>query len=75
MGSAMMGPDYSWWHGFYELKRNYQHLVLLAEEAKAAGHGSPVYVPGSGGKNFTPDTVTPLPGGWKNIKELKGKPQ
>jgi hypothetical protein len=53
MGSAMMGPDYAWWHGFYELKRHTQHFMKLAEEAKKAGHGSPAPVPGSGGKNLT----------------------
>ncbi|MCE5251297.1 hydroxylamine oxidoreductase [bacterium] len=74
MGSAMMGPDYSWWHGFYDLKRSYQHLVRLSEEAKEKGHGSPVYVPGSGGKNFTPDAVDPLPQGWDKVKNLKGRP-
>ena len=23
MGSAMMAPDYAWWHGFYELKHRF----------------------------------------------------
>lgn len=53
MGSAMMGPDYSWWLGFYDLKKNYRRLVVLAEEARKTGHGSPIAVPGSGGKNLT----------------------
>ncbi len=74
MGSAMMGPDYSWWHGFYDLKRTYQHFIKLAEEAQEAGHGSPVYVPGSGGDNLTSDSVDPLPEGWKKVPNLKGKP-
>ncbi len=74
MGSAMMGPDYSWWHGFYELKRGYQHIVGLAEEAKKAGHGSPAFVPGSGGKNMTPDAVDALPKGWEKVKNLRGMP-
>jgi hydroxylamine dehydrogenase len=74
MGSAMMGPDYSWWHGFYELKHSYQHFIKLAEEVKEQGHGSPVYVPGAGGKNLTPSKINPLPAEWDNIKNLKGKP-
>ena len=30
MGAAMMAPDYSWWHGFYECKKRY---VGFMEEA------------------------------------------
>ena len=61
MGSAMMGPDFSWWHGFYDLKKNYRTLVTLAEEARKRGNGSPIAVPGSGGKNLTVDPVEALP--------------
>ena len=32
MGTAMMAPDYAWWHGFYELKHRYVHLMDLAEK-------------------------------------------
>jgi len=74
MGSAMMGPDYSWWHGFYDLKKTYQHLVRLAGEAEEKGHGSPVFVPGSGGENLTPDEVEPLPSVWDDVEHLKGRP-
>ncbi|EPR37484.1 hypothetical protein dsx2_0830 [Desulfovibrio sp. X2] len=31
MGSAMMAPDYAWWHGFYECKH---HLVTFMQEAE-----------------------------------------
>jgi predicted heme/steroid binding protein len=27
MGAAMMAPDYSWWHGFYELKKRTVQLM------------------------------------------------
>ncbi len=74
MGSAMMAPDYAWWHGFYDLKKTYQHFVHLAEEARKAGHGSPTFVPGSGGKNLTPADVSPLPEGWKDVKNLRSLP-
>ncbi len=74
MGSAMMGPDYSWWHGFYELKKTYQHFIRLAEEVEKNGHGSPVYVPGSGGKNLTSAKIKPLPEAWDDVKHLKGRP-
>ena len=75
MGAAMMGPDYAWWHGFYELKKHYLKLVHLAEKVEKDGHGSPVYVPGSGGKNLTPAKVAPLPAGWKDVPHLQGVPQ
>jgi len=31
MGTAMMAPDYAWWHGFYEVKHRY---VTFMEEAR-----------------------------------------
>ena len=31
MGAAMMAPDYSWWHGFYECKKRYNGFM---EEAR-----------------------------------------
>ena len=31
MGAAMMAPDYSWWHGFYECKKRYNSFM---EEAR-----------------------------------------
>ncbi len=74
MGSAMMGPDYSWWHGFYDLKKTYQHFMKLALEAEEKGHGSPMYVPGSGGENLTPADIAPLPGGWDDVEHLEGRP-
>jgi len=27
MGSAMMAPDYAWWHGFYECKKRYNKIM------------------------------------------------
>jgi hypothetical protein len=75
MGAAMMGADYAWWHGFYELKKHYNKFIHLAEKVRKDGHGSPVYVPGSGGRNLTPADVAPLPEGWKDVKHLKGKPE
>jgi len=75
MGAMMMGPDYAWWHGFYDLKICYHEIVALAEEAKARGHGSPVFVPGSGGENLTPADSPSLPGAWKNVPHLEGVPE
>ena len=74
MGAAMMGPDYAWWHGFYDLKKAYQEFMELEQQARRDGHGSPVYVPGSGGKNLTSKKVKALPAGWKDVKHLQGMP-
>ncbi len=75
MGAMMMGPDYAWWHGFYDLKRTYQHIVELAEQARAAGHGFATFVPGAGGPNLTTAPVAPLPQAWDQVKELRGRPR
>ena len=32
MGSAMMAPDYAWWHGFYECKKRYVTFMQEANE-------------------------------------------
>jgi hydroxylamine dehydrogenase len=37
MGSAMMAPDYAWWHGFYELKHRFINLKEASEEALKTG--------------------------------------
>lgn len=41
MGTAMMAPDYAWWHGFYECKKRFNLLMheageLIKENKKAA---------------------------------------
>ncbi len=37
MGAAMMAPDYSWWHGFYELKHRWIALKKDAEAIRREG--------------------------------------
>jgi len=37
MGAAMMAPDYAWWHGFYELKHRFNHIVVEAEALRQGG--------------------------------------
>ncbi len=32
MGAAMMAPDYSWWHGFYECKKRFNNFMEEAED-------------------------------------------
>ncbi|MBI5551200.1 MAG: CopD family protein [Desulfobacterales bacterium] len=34
MGTAMMAPDYAWWHGFYELKHRFVDLHAMADDMK-----------------------------------------
>jgi nitrate/TMAO reductase-like tetraheme cytochrome c subunit len=31
MGTAMMAPDYAWWHGFYECKKRLNHFMHEAK--------------------------------------------
>ncbi|MDA8139701.1 MAG: multiheme c-type cytochrome [Desulfobacteraceae bacterium] len=38
MGTAMMAPDYAWWHGFYELKHRFAHIEGMANELKKKGN-------------------------------------
>ena len=56
MGSAMMAPDYAWWHGFYECKNRYvlfmkEGLDLIEHNEKA--YKAPDY------PNATGDTTRP----------------
>lgn len=32
MGTAMLAPDYAWWHGFYECKKRYSNYMEEARE-------------------------------------------
>jgi len=32
MGTAMMAPDYTWWHGFYECKKRYNNFMEEAND-------------------------------------------
>lgn len=43
-GAAMMGPDYTQWHGFYELSKNFytEFLPLAKELGEHAGKGAEV---------------------------------
>ena len=31
-GAAMMGPDYAWWHGLYEVAKLYTHFLPEVEK-------------------------------------------
>jgi hypothetical protein len=41
MGSAMMAPDYAWWHGFYECKKRYN--LFMKEGRELIEHNQKAY--------------------------------
>jgi len=57
MGTAMMAPDYAWWHGFYELKHRYSRIHELIEELRASG--KPAFLAPFPGAVHHPDTANP----------------
>ena len=44
MGASMMAPDYAWWHGFYELKHRFNHIIKASRDLKDKDKAS-VYDP------------------------------
>lgn len=36
-GAAMMAPDYTWWHGFYEMKKRHNEFFEMAHEIEESG--------------------------------------
>ncbi len=61
MGAAMMAPDYTWWHGFYELKKRFSNFMHEAE--KLIESGTPAYrhvqYPSATGDIMVPDPAKP----------------
>jgi L-rhamnose mutarotase len=37
MGTAMMAPDYTWWHGFYECKHRFNNFMAEARHLLETG--------------------------------------
>ena len=62
MGAAMMAPDYSWWHGFYECKKRY--VNFMEEARKLIEHGTKAYraedFPNATGNTQVPPEVAPI---------------
>lgn len=61
MGTAMMAPDYAWWHGFYECKKRYNNYM---EEARdLIKHNQKAYMaedfPNATGNKTKPPEVFP----------------
>jgi hypothetical protein len=58
MGTAMMGPDYAWWHGFYELKKRFLHFMKDATELLKNNKKSfKTVIPASTGTTTKPSEV------------------
>ena len=59
MGAAMMAPDYTWWHGFYECKKRY--VTFMEEAEKLIKENKKAFVfkdfPGAGGSTQKPPEV------------------
>ena len=59
MGAAMMAPDYTWWHGFYELKKRYVHFMEKADDLiknNKKAYLAPVF-PGATGSTEKPPEI------------------
>ena len=56
MGTAMMAPDYAWWHGFYECKHRFNKFMEEANHVLESGEKAYVY---PGFPNATGDTTRP----------------
>jgi hydroxylamine dehydrogenase len=55
-GTAMMAPDYSWWHGFYEMKKRCMVIDEMIHELEESGKPATVHtLRGSGGDTTKPD--------------------
>ena len=56
MGAAMMAPDYSWWHGFYECKKRFVTFHEKADELIKHNQKTYVapYLPGATGSPAQP---------------------
>lgn len=62
MGTAMMAPDYTWWHGFYELKKRYNNFMEEANDM--ISHNRKAYkavdYPGATGSTQNPEKPAPV---------------
>jgi len=56
MGTAMMAPDYTWWHGFYELKKRF--CAIMEDAQDMIKHNKKAYrypdFPGATGSTIPP---------------------
>jgi len=61
MGTAMMAPDYAWWHGFYECKNRYNRFMEEARHLIETGQKAYKYpdFPNATGSTEKPKAVFP----------------
>ncbi|MGA8017804.1 MAG: multiheme c-type cytochrome [Desulfobacterales bacterium] len=61
MGSAMMAPDYAWWHGFYECKKRYNGFMQEARDLIETNKKAYIYpdYPNATGDTAKPKAVFP----------------
>ena len=60
MGAAMMAPDYSWWHGFYECKKRYNNFMEECQPSDpdtTRRHTRTIDFPGATGSKVKPPEV------------------
>lgn len=59
MGTAMMAPDYTWWHGFYECKKRFNEFMAEAKHLLETGKKAEKYTdfPGTGGSTVRPPQI------------------
>jgi hydroxylamine dehydrogenase len=59
MGTAMMAPDYSWWHGFYECKHRFNRFMAAAQHLLDTNEKAHVYTnfPNATGNTTKPAEV------------------
>ncbi len=59
MGTAMMAPDYSWWHGFYECKHRFNEFMAEAGHLLGTGQRAHVYkdFPNADGDTTRPEKL------------------
>ncbi len=68
MGAMMMGPDYSWWHGFYDCKKTFLEMEEIYHKLLKEGKPQPAFLPGATGPNITSMKNVPKPiDVWKKI--------
>ena len=59
MGTAMMAPDYSWWHGFYECKHSFNEFMAEAQHLLDTGQKAHKYenFPNANGDTTRPEVL------------------
>ena len=66
MGTAMMAPDYAWWHGFYECKKRFNLIMLEAGELIKENKKAPKF---ESFPNATGSTTPPVPIATSEVKK------